>query len=145
MAVPPASHTLLDLKAGTAILRDTKNSEDRVIPLSSRARQTLKDLGRSIAGRVFPLKEYEARSGFEGALRRARRTYEKECAATGKAPDPSYLTGLRFHDLRREATSRLFERGFDIMEAASVTGHKTLAMLKRYTHLRAEDLARKLG
>ena len=31
------------------------------------------------------------------------------------------------------------------MEAASVTGHKTLAMLKRYTHLRAEDLAKKLG
>lgn len=135
----------VDLKAGTAMLRDTKNSEDRIIPLSSRARQTLKDLGRSIAGRVFPLKEYEARSGFEGALRRARRTYERECAAAGKAPDPGYLTGLRFHDLRREATSRLFERGFDIMEAASVTGHKTLSMLKRYTRLRAEDLARKLG
>ncbi|MDZ4213743.1 MAG: hypothetical protein U1C60_03090 [Rhodocyclaceae bacterium] len=45
-----------------------------------------------------------------------------------------------------EATSRLFERGvFDSMEVASITGHKTLAMLKRYTHLKAEDLARKLG
>ncbi len=31
------------------------------------------------------------------------------------------------------------------MEAAAITGHKTLAMLKRYTHLRAEDLAAKLG
>jgi hypothetical protein len=31
------------------------------------------------------------------------------------------------------------------MEAAAVTGHKTLQMLKRYTHLRAEDLAQKLG
>ena len=28
---------------------------------------------------------------------------------------------------------------------ASITGHKTLQMLKRYTHLRAEDLAKKLG
>lgn len=31
------------------------------------------------------------------------------------------------------------------MEVAAITGHKTLDMLKRYTHLRAEDLAKKLG
>lgn len=31
------------------------------------------------------------------------------------------------------------------MEAASVTGHKTLAMLKRYTYLKAQKLAKKLG
>lgn len=31
------------------------------------------------------------------------------------------------------------------MEAAAITGHKDLGMLKRYTHLRAEDLAAKLG
>jgi len=31
------------------------------------------------------------------------------------------------------------------MEVAAITGHKTLVMLKRYTHLRAEDLAQKLG
>jgi integrase len=52
---------------------------------------------------------------------------------------------LRFHDLRHEATSRLFEKGFNVMEVAAITGHKTLDMLKRYTHLRAEDLAKKLG
>ncbi|MHB1591685.1 MAG: tyrosine-type recombinase/integrase [Sulfuricella sp.] len=56
------------------------------------------------------------------------------------------IEGLRFHDLRHESTSRLFERGvFDSMEVASITGHKTLQMLKRYTHSRAEDLAKKLG
>lgn len=135
----------VDLKSGTAVLRNTKNNEDRVIPLSSLARQTLKGLPRAIAGPVFPIEEHKARSGFEMARLRARRAYEKECSEAGKEADPSYLTGLRFHDLRREATTRLFERGFDIMEAASVTGHKTLSMLKRYTNLRAEDLARKLG
>jgi len=57
-----------------------------------------------------------------------------------------FLSDLRFHDLRHEATSRLFEKGvFDSMEVASITGHKTLQMLKRYTHLRAEDLAKKMG
>jgi integrase len=54
------------------------------------------------------------------------------------------IVGVRFHDLRHEATSRLFEKGLNVMEVAAITGHKTLDMLKRYTHLRAEDLAKKL-
>lgn len=54
------------------------------------------------------------------------------------------LLNLRFHDLRHEATSRLFEKGLGIMEVASMTGHKSLAMLKRYTHIEAEKLALKL-
>ena len=55
------------------------------------------------------------------------------------------IVGLRWHDLRHEAVSRLFERGLDALEVASISGHKTLAMLKRYTHHRAERLAAKLG
>ena len=55
------------------------------------------------------------------------------------------IEGLRFHDLRHEAITRLFEKGLNIMEVASITGHKDLRMLRRYTHLKAEDLARKLG
>ena len=55
------------------------------------------------------------------------------------------ITEVRFPDLRHEATSRLFEKGLNVMQVAAITGHKTLDMLKRYTHLRAEDLAKKLG
>ena len=44
-----------------------------------------------------------------------------------------------------EATSRLFEKGFSIVEVASITGHDDLKMLKRYTHLRAENLVERLG
>jgi integrase len=55
------------------------------------------------------------------------------------------IEDLRFHDLRHEATTRLFEKGLNIMEVASITGHKDLRMLRRYTHLKAEDLAQKLG
>jgi len=49
-----------------------------------------------------------------------------------------------FHDLRHEATSRFFEKGLNVMEVATITGHKDLRMLQRYTHLKAEDLAVKL-
>lgn len=132
---------------GTAVLYDTKNSEDRTVPLSSRAVDILKGLVRPIkGGAVFPLSIGNLRAAREEALSRARKIYEKECEESGKTPSPEFLTNLRFHDLRHEATSRLFERGvFDSMEVASITGHKTLQMLKRYTHLRAEDLAKKLG
>jgi len=50
------------------------------------------------------------------------------------------------HDLRHEATSRLFELGiFGDREVMKITGHKTSAMLARYTHLRAENLAEKMA
>lgn len=46
------------------------------------------------------------------------------------------INDLHFHDLRHEAVSRLFELGtLDMMEVAAISGHKSLSMLKRYTHL----------
>jgi hypothetical protein len=47
---------------------------------------------------------------------------------------------LRFHDLRHEATSRLFERGYQIHEVAQFTLHESWNELKRYTNLRPENL-----
>jgi len=79
-------------------------------------------------GRVFP---YCGRS-IGAAFRRACR-------------DLSVLD-LRFHDLRHETASRLFEAGYQIPEVAMVTGHKDWKMLRRYTNLNAQDLAiRKLA
>jgi len=48
------------------------------------------------------------------------------------------------HDLRHEATSHLFEKGFDTMGVKTITGHKTLQMLARYTHLRAKELVERM-
>lgn len=52
------------------------------------------------------------------------------------------IVDLCFHDLRHEATSRLFEQGYDIPEVASVTLHESWNELKRYTQLRPESLHR---
>ncbi|HIM69557.1 MAG TPA: hypothetical protein EYM44_03020 [Gammaproteobacteria bacterium] len=57
----------------------------------------------------------------------------------------SGIKDLRFHDLRHETTSRPFEKGLNPVEVATITGPKDPRMLMRYTHLRAEDLAQKLG
>ena len=119
----------IDLHKRVARLDDTKNGERRDIPLSSVALTAIQTLRGDVprVGRVFPYRQEHVDDHWRKALKTAN------------------IANLRFHDLRHEATSRLFERGLNPMEVATITGHKTLQMLKRYTHLRAEDLAGKLG
>ena len=50
------------------------------------------------------------------------------------------IEDLRFHDLRHEATSRLFEAGYSIVEVQQFTLHDSWATLNRYTHLRPESV-----
>ena len=66
-------------------------------------------------------------------MQRARRGYEDECKETSTRQDPKYLTDLRFHDLRHEATSRLAAI-FPMHELTEITGHKDSRMLMRYYH-----------
>lgn len=54
------------------------------------------------------------------------------------------MADLRFHDRRHEAVIRLVEAGFSDQEVSAISGHKSMQMLKRYTHLRAEDLVGRL-
>lgn len=68
----------------------------------------------------------------------------KRTIKAASAADPEVST-LRWHDLRHEAASRLFEKGLHPMEVASITGHRSMQMLKRYTHLRPEAIRDKLG
>jgi len=51
------------------------------------------------------------------------------------------INDLRFHDLRHEATSRLFEAGYSIVEVQQFTLHDSWGTLSRYTHLRPEAVA----
>jgi integrase len=54
------------------------------------------------------------------------------------------IIDFRFHDLRHEAVSRFVEAGFSDQEVSAISGHKSMQMLKRYTHLRAEDLVSRM-
>lgn len=108
-------------------LLDTKNGENRSVPLSGEALKILGEIPRNISGKLFSMRADSITTAFDRCCKR------------------SGIEGLRFHDLRHEGTSRFFELGFNIMEVAAITGHKDLGMLKRYTHLRAENLAKKLS
>lgn len=105
----------------------TKNSNPRSVPLSTKARAILAETPVSYDGRVF-----------QTTKDRIEYYWTQACMKAG-------IENLRFHDLRHEATSRLFEKGLNHFEVMSVTGHTTTVMLKRYTHFRAADLAARLG
>jgi len=117
----------ISLKSRIAHLPQTKNGTKRDVPLSVKARDAIIRMGVQSKGKVFG---YTA-EGFKS-------TWRFMMLKLG-------IENLHFHDLRHEAISRLFELGsLDMMEVAAISGHKSLSMLKRYTHLRATKLVRKL-
>lgn len=118
----------VDLERSTVYLPKTKNNEQRTVPLSPAAVAILKGLDRGEDSRVFKLSDVSITQAFIRTCREAK------------------IEGLTFHDLRHEGTSRLFEHtDLDIMEIKSITGHKTLQMLARYSHLRAYKLVDRLA
>ena len=115
----------------TIYLPDTKNGQARTVPLSTRAVAALQILPR---GRLFSAKAGSIRSAFLIAVQKAK-----------AGSHEGMFENLRFHDLRHEAVTRLFEKGLNPIEVGMVSGHKTLSMLLRYTHLRPEELVAKLA
>ena len=59
--------------------------------------------------------------------------FPRACKALG-------IEDLRFHDLRHEGISRLFEKGYRIEQVALISGHRSWKMLSRYVQLKAKDL-----
>lgn len=118
--------------------------EDQLASYSYALRQAVKE--RDKLGRVF----HWARSdSFEKTWARcrakARDMYLCDCEAHKTEPETGFLVEVRFHTFRHEATSRLFAIGLNPFEVASMTGHKSMQMLKRYTHVEASKLAQKLA
>ena len=126
----------VDLKRGRVTLPDTrtKNSEPRVLPLTHHALALLRervkvrridtdlifparDRFRRLRAAHAPIPPVDLRTPFETALKRAG------------------ITGFRWHDLRHTAASYLAMNGATLAEIAEILGHKTLAMVKRYSHL----------
>lgn len=113
----------------TIRLMRTKNGEQRDVPLSKKGYELVQNLkGDRNTGEL--LRRWKTPEGLKSAWRRLRQD--------------AGIEGLRFHDLRHEAASRFFEKGLNQFQVAAITGHKTLQMLKRYTHLRAADLVQLL-
>lgn len=120
-------------------LRDTKNGSARMVPLTRAATEVLRLALNN------PIRPIDTDFVFFGEPGRdgKRHPYVFQKLWAGIVRDIG-LADLHFHDLRHEAVSRLVEAGLSDQEVAAISGHKSMQMLKRYTHLRAEDLVRKL-
>ena len=129
----------IDLTRRVVRLSDTKNDDARTVPLTKVAQATF---GNALAN---PLRPDDCDLVFFGEPGRdgARRPYAFNKAWMEIKRDLG-MTDLRFHDLRHEAVSRLVEAGLSDQEVSAISGHKSMQMLKRYTHLRAEELVDKL-
>ena len=120
----------IDFKRKVAILHQTKNDERRALPLASHALDCvnkLAEIRRIDTNLLFPdeagKKPVEIRPAWERVLRE------------------SGIKNFKFHDLRHSAASYFAMNGASLAEIAEVLGHKTLQMVKRYSHLSEQHTA----
>ncbi len=113
--------TNLDADRQTLYLPDTKTGDGRHVPLSTKAVRLLSE-------GEFTITPFALSTSWRRARKRA-----------------GCVKQIRFHDLRHTAITRAAQRGFSTLELQMVSGHKKMDMLKRYTHISASDVARRLG
>jgi len=115
----------IDWENSTLSIPKTKNGISRVIPLSQKALITLQSISRT-EEHVFSISATAVSQRFGKTCKKAR------------------ICDLRLHDLRHEGISRLFELGLNQMEVATISGHQTVSMLARYTHLDVNHLSTRM-
>lgn len=124
----------IDLTKGRITLHETKNNETRVVPLTGRALDLLKDhskIRRLDTDLLFPGRNLDKPIFIRAPWVSALNTAE--------------LEDFRFHDLRHSTASYLAMNGASLAEIAEVLGHKTLQMVKRYAHLSEAHTAGVVG
>jgi integrase len=120
----------IDAAARTVVIRDrkdprNKDGNDQTVPLLAEAWAIVAPLlPEAEGGMLFPYKAASVSAAFTRA-----------CAAL----EPP-IKDLHFHDLRHRATAQFFRMGLDIPRVALLTGHKTWAMLRRYTDIKPADV-----
>ncbi len=125
----------VDRERRTIVIRDRKDPRNKwgnhqTVPLLPEAWAIVERvIGEKDEGALFPVNAASASTAFTRA-----------CAALTPP-----IRDLHFHDLRHRATAEFFRMGLDIPRVALLTGHRTWAMLKRYTEIKPEDVHAVVG
>jgi integrase len=129
----------VDVQKRVVRLADTKNDSARTVPLTKVATEVFR------AALANPVRPKNCNLVFFGEPGKdeERRPYAFT-KTWGLLKKKLGMPDLRFHDLRHEAVSRLVEGGLSDQEVSAISGHRSMQMLKRYTHLRGEDLVSRL-
>jgi integrase len=124
----------VDLKRKRIIFVDTKNGETRAAPLVGPALEAMKEWAK-----VRPLDSTaHVFSGRTDKTRNKPLDFQRPWLTALKRAE---LNDFRFHDLRHTAASYLAMNGAGLREIADILGHKTLAMVQRYSHLTQDHKA----
>jgi len=137
----------VDFERRTIFLDKTKNGDKRQVPMTTVALRVLKEYVRHVkrgergmdgfafeGGRLFPWWD-----GTPPSLAKTTALLSRQFA---RVFDAAGCPDLRFHDLRHEATSRLFERTtLSDVQISRITGHNEPRVLRRYANLRGSELA----
>ena len=125
----------IDLVRRTIFLHVTKNGSKRQVPISS---VLFKILGEQDFSREWLFPDWYQGGDKKKAQTSVTHLFARRFRKAG-------VKDFRFHDLRHEATSRLYERTqLSDLEIASITGHKGFRMLQRYANLRGSTLVSKM-
>ena len=120
----------LDRKNQTLSFKQTKNGSERIIPIADHLMDLLRNrfLKRKLGlgDWIFPAPKSTGHADFGKRFREAVKNTE--------------IQNFRFHDLRHTAASFLAVNRVTDRKIAEILGHKTLQMVKRYTHLKADHL-----
>lgn len=125
----------VDLERRVVRLPNTKNGDARTVPLSGAAVELFGEALNHPARPADTDLIFFGEPGRDG--RRRPYCFNK---TWGRIKQGLGLADLHFHDLRHEGVSRFVEGGLSDQEVAAISGHRSMQMLKRYTHLRGEDL-----
>ncbi|HEY0876918.1 MAG TPA: site-specific integrase [Zeimonas sp.] len=115
----------IDLRHNRVTFRNTKNGTDRTVPMPAVLAEAIKAYGKvrpiDQTAKLFP-------HNFRFDWREVQ----------------NVLPDFRFHDTRHNVASQLAMSGASLLDIATVTGHKTLAMVKRYSHLSDDHVRERL-
>lgn len=128
----------VDLSRRVAVLRNTKNGEQRTLPLVVSVRDALAE-----AKKVQPLaSDLVFFDPKDPAKPKNVDTIWKHVRARAglEADREDSLDRVVLHSTRHTAATKLIAGGANVIQAAAVTGHKTVGMLKRYAHLKTDDV-----
>lgn len=132
----------VDLKRRTIFLTKTKNGDSRQVPLSSVAVAALNDYIPQREGGPYLYPWWDGDDSHRALVKLSDYLSKLYAAIFEEAGAKE----LRFHDLRHEAVSRMFERTkLSDAQIMRVSGHRSQRMMLRYANLRGSDLADLLG
>jgi len=113
----------VDFEQRLIAVKKTKTNEVRHIPMSEELFSMLKELRNS-----HPHWHYVFSKEDGTAYGNWRLAFQEACRRAG-------IKDFRFHDLRHTFASYLAMEGYNAFTIMRLTGHKTLSMVSRYTHL----------